>query len=80
MNDKEITLNDDGYTPEMYDIRSSLKVKATAEGHIDIEKEYVIKDILTDGKNTLDLILVKNKVQTFLKKMPFKTKKISFAV
>ena len=65
MNDKEITLNDDGYTPEMYDIGATLKVKATAEGHIDVEKEYVIKDELTDGKNTLDLALAKNKVVTF---------------
>ena len=67
MNENEITLNDDGYAPEMYDIGATLKVKATAEGHIDIEKEYVIKDELTDGKNTLDLILAKNKVVTFLR-------------
>ena len=65
MNDIEITLNDDGYTPEMYDIGASLKVKATAEGHIDKEKEYVIKDELTDGKNTLELVLTKNKVTFF---------------
>ena len=71
MNDNEITLNDDGYTPEMYDIGASLKVKGTAEGHNDKEKEYVIKDELTDGKNTLDLILVKNKVVTFMIKNGF---------
>ena len=65
MNDNEITLNDDGYTPEMYDIGTKLTVKGTAEGHADKEKEYVIKDELTDGKNTLDLILPKNKVVIF---------------
>ena len=65
MNDKEVTLNDDGFAPEMYDIGAKLTVKATAEGHADKEKEYVIKDELTDGKNTLDLILPKNKVIIF---------------
>ena len=63
--DKEIKLNADGYTPEMYDIGTKLKVKATAEGYAENEKEYVIKDELTDGKNTLDLILSKNKVMIF---------------
>ena len=67
MNDKEVTLNDDGFAPEMYDIGAKLTVKATAEGHADKEKEYVIKDELTDGKNTLDLILPKNKVLIFFK-------------
>ena len=67
MNDKEVTLNDDGFAPEMYDIGAKLTIKATAEGHADKEKEYVIKDELTDGKNTLDLILPKNKVLIFFK-------------
>ena len=62
MDDNEITLNDDGHTPEMYDIGAKLTVKATAEGHADLEKEYKVKDELTGGKNTLDLTLIKNKV------------------
>ena len=66
MNDKEVTLNDDGFAPEMYDIGAKLTIKATAEGHADKEKEYVVKDELTDGKNTLDLILPKNKVKKIL--------------
>ena len=63
VNDNEITLNDDGYTPEMYDIGAKLTVKGTAEGHVEKAKEYVIKDELTDGKNTLELILAKDKVK-----------------
>ena len=63
MNDNEITLNDDGYTSEMYDIGAKLTVKGTAEGHAEKTKEYVIKDELTDGKNTLELILAKDKVK-----------------
>ena len=62
VNDKEITLNDNGNTPEMYDIGTKLKIKATAEGHAEKEQEYTVKDELTDGKNKLDLILAKNKV------------------
>ena len=62
VNDKEITLNDDGYTPEMYAIGAKLKMKATAEGHAEKEQDYTVKDELSDGKNKLDLILTKNKV------------------
>ena len=47
----------------MFDIGAKLTVKATAEGHAEKTKEYVIKDELTDGKNTLDLLLNKNKVK-----------------
>ena len=46
----------------MYGIGETLKVKATAEGHADLEKEYKVKDELIDGKNTLDLTLIKIKV------------------
>ena len=63
VNDNEITLTDDGNTPEMYAIGAKLTVKGTAEGHAEKTKEYVIKDELTDGKNTLDLILTKDKVK-----------------
>ena len=62
VNDKEITLNDDGDTTEMYDIGAILKIKATAEGHGEKEQEYTVKDELTDGKNKLDVILAKKKV------------------
>ena len=62
----EISLNDDGFTPDMYDIGTKLLIMATAEGHANTQKEYVIKDELTDGKNTLDLILPKNKVKKIL--------------
>ena len=62
INEKEINLGEDGSTPDMYDIDETLKVKATAEGHADLEKEYKVKDELTGGKNTLDLTLIKNKV------------------
>ena len=62
MDDNEIFLNDDGNTPEMYDIGTILKVKATAEGHAEEEQDYAVKDELTDGKNKLYLILAKNKV------------------
>ena len=62
MDDNEIFLNDDGNTPEMYDIGTKLKIKATAEGHAEKEQEYTVKDELTDGKNKLDVILAKKKV------------------
>ena len=61
----EISLNDDGYTPDMYDIGTKLLIMATAEGHANAQKEYVIKDELTNGKNTLELVLTKNKVTFF---------------
>ena len=64
VNDKEITLDEDGNTPEMYEVGTKLKIKATAEGHAEKEKDYSIKDeLLSNEKNKLDLILAKNKVK-----------------
>ena len=62
VDDKEIKLNEDGTTPDKYDIGTKLKIKATAEGHDDLEKEFEVKDELTDGKNSLELKLTKKKV------------------
>ena len=63
MNDNEITLTKDGYTPEMYEIGATLNVKATADGHAEKEQDYTIKDELNAEKNALDLTLDKNTVK-----------------
>ena len=41
---------------------TELKLKATAEGYADFTEDYQVKDELTEGENSMDIILTKNKV------------------
>ena len=73
IDDKEVELtsdgklSDDGKIPLMYDIDAKIKVKGTAVGYKEAEKEFTVVDELLGKPNTYDLNLEKMKVSKISK-------------